>query len=128
MEEASENTLPTLDDAHLEELSTSVRGEVFRRGDQRSAYTHTAHTTFPTHSYMLRFHYHTRLFNGNIVNTSRAVVLTLDARDVSQLALRFLSDVLPTLYFQGHYLLQQTWAVTVCQGWRVRYRRLGDQW
>jgi hypothetical protein len=30
-------TLPTLDKAHLEELSASVRGEVFRRDDQRSA-------------------------------------------------------------------------------------------
>jgi hypothetical protein len=28
-------TVPTLDQAHFEELSASVRGEVFRRGDQR---------------------------------------------------------------------------------------------
>lgn len=61
-------SLPTLDKAHLEELSASVRGEVFRRGDQR-------------------FHEHTRLFNGNVVNASRAVILPLDARDVSQVVL-----------------------------------------
>ncbi|KAH8980746.1 hypothetical protein EDB86DRAFT_2813435 [Lactarius hatsudake] len=59
-------TLPTLDQAHFEELSASIRGDVFRRGDQR-------------------FHEHTRLFNGNVVNTSRAVALPLDARDVSQI-------------------------------------------
>ena len=40
-------TLPTLDNAHFEELSASVRGEVFRRGDQRSACTCVRHTTFP---------------------------------------------------------------------------------
>jgi hypothetical protein len=77
-------TLPTLDKAHLEELTASVRGEVFRRGDQRSACTHVRHTTFSTHSALLRFHEHTRLFNGNVVNASRAVALPLDARDVSQ--------------------------------------------
>jgi hypothetical protein len=77
-------SLPTLDKAHLEELSASVRGEVFRRGDQRSARTHVRRTAFPTHSALLRFHEHTRLFNGNVVNASRAVILPLDARDVSQ--------------------------------------------
>lgn len=60
--------LPTLDQAHFEELSASIRGDVFRRGDQR-------------------FHEHTRLFDGNVVNTSRAIVLPLDARDVSQIVL-----------------------------------------
>ncbi|KAI9441747.1 hypothetical protein H4582DRAFT_2110489 [Lactarius indigo] len=29
------STLPTLDQAHFEELSASIRGDVFRRGDQR---------------------------------------------------------------------------------------------
>ncbi|KAI0302441.1 hypothetical protein B0F90DRAFT_1714787 [Multifurca ochricompacta] len=60
------NTLPTLDQAHLEELSTNIRGEVYRRGDNR-------------------FHEHTRLFNGNVLNTSRAVALPLDAQDVSRI-------------------------------------------
>lgn len=32
----------------------------------------------------LRFQEHTRLFNGNVLNTSKAVVLPLDAQDVSQ--------------------------------------------
>ena len=40
-------TLPTLDQAHLEELSASIRGEVFRRGDQRSARTHARRQHFP---------------------------------------------------------------------------------
>ena len=122
-------TLPTLDNAHLEEISANVRGEVFRRGDKRSACAHVRHRTFPTYSYLLRFHEHTRLFNGNVVNTSRAVVLPLDARDVSQLALSFSLRCLTSLTsFQGRSLLQQTWAISVRQGWRVRHRRLGDQW
>ncbi|KAI9465374.1 hypothetical protein BJY52DRAFT_1202468 [Lactarius psammicola] len=70
MEDAPKSkTVPillTLDQAHFEELSASIRGDVFRRGDQR-------------------FHEHSRLFNGNVVNTSRAIVLPLDARDVSQI-------------------------------------------
>ena len=49
--------------------------------------THVRHMAFPTHSALLSFHEHTGLFNGNVVNTSRAVVLPLDARDVSQYAL-----------------------------------------
>ncbi len=28
-------TLPTLDQAHFEELLANIRGDVFRRGDQR---------------------------------------------------------------------------------------------
>lgn len=57
--------LPTLDQADFDELTQTVRGKVFRHGDHQ-------------------FQEHTRLFNGNVLNASKAVVLPLDAQDVSQ--------------------------------------------
>ncbi|KAI9510334.1 hypothetical protein F5148DRAFT_976931 [Russula earlei] len=57
--------LPTLSQAYFDELTASVRGDVYRRGDNR-------------------FQEHTHLFNGNILNMSQAVVLPLDAQDVSK--------------------------------------------
>ncbi|KAI0253771.1 hypothetical protein BJV78DRAFT_167782 [Lactifluus subvellereus] len=59
-------TLPTLAQTHFDELKANVRGELYRRGDQH-------------------FSEHTRLFNGNVLNTSKAVALPLDAQDVSQI-------------------------------------------
>ncbi|KAN0125501.1 hypothetical protein V8E52_000708 [Russula decolorans] len=57
--------LPTLDQAHFDELTQTVRGDVYRRGDHQ-------------------FQEHTHLFNGNVLNASKVVVLPLDAQDVSQ--------------------------------------------
>lgn len=48
-----------------------------------------ASVAYPSFSFPLsplRFQEHTRLFNGNVLNTSKAVVLPIDAQDVSQYA------------------------------------------
>ncbi|KAI0316425.1 hypothetical protein OF83DRAFT_1126863 [Amylostereum chailletii] len=59
--------LPLSSELHAE-LSSSIRGSVYRREDQQ-------------------FLVHTRLFNGNVVCASQIVVLPLDAQDVSQILL-----------------------------------------
>ncbi|KAI0029943.1 hypothetical protein K488DRAFT_12332, partial [Vararia minispora EC-137] len=59
---------PTLSRTLFDELSACVRGDAYLRGDPQ----------FPAH---------TRLFNGNVLCESQAVVLPLDAQEVSKVVL-----------------------------------------
>lgn len=81
------SALPTLAQALFDGLTASVRGEVYRRGDHRYV---AANVSPGSRSQFflsrLSFQEHTRLFNGNVLNTSKAVVLPLDAHDVSKYA------------------------------------------
>ena len=51
--------------------------------------------SFPLSSF--RFPEHTHLFNGNVLNVSKAVVLPLDTQDVSQYARPYCHTVLSPL-------------------------------
>lgn len=80
--------LPTLAQALFDELTAIVRGEVYRRGESQYVITSLHPLDYRPHFLWspLSFQEHTRLFNGNVLNTSKAVVLPLDAQDVSQYA------------------------------------------
>jgi hypothetical protein len=94
----------TLAQAHFDELAANVRGEVYRRGDGQYVtasnlgfLTVVPHFLCPPPS----FQEHTRLFNGNVLNTSRAVVLPLDAHDVSQYATLLTCALIPADILPG---------------------------
>lgn len=52
-----------------------------------------------SHALSLSFQEHTRLFNGNVLNTSKAVVLPLDAQDVSEYEFSLSSNFAPADIF-----------------------------
>lgn len=96
--------LPTLAQAHFDELTKTVRGEVYRRGDHQfvvSGVCGLLSCSFPP--FPLRFQEQTSLFNGNVLNSSKAVVLPLDAQDVSQYAslppYNFIFNIFQDYYF-----------------------------
>lgn len=50
---------------------------------------------------LFRFQEHTCLFNGNVLNVSKAVVLPIDAQDVSQYAALFPHNIILVDMFSG---------------------------
>jgi hypothetical protein len=86
--------LSTLAQALFDELTATVRGEVYRRGGPKYVTT-----SLPLVIVVLissgSFQEHTRLFNGNVLNTSKAVVLPLDAQDVSQYVALLPCNIIP---------------------------------
>jgi hypothetical protein len=90
--------LSTLAQVLFDELTATVRGEVYRRGGPQYV---TA--SLPLVIVVLissgSFQEHTRLFNGNVLNTSKAVVLPLDTQDVSQYAALLPCKLIPTDIF-----------------------------
>lgn len=96
--------LPTLDQAHFDELTQTVRGEVYRRSDHQYVYCERLLCSYQSCSIPpspFRFQEHTLLFNGNVLNVSKAVVLPLDAQDVSQYAALLPHNIILADIFSG---------------------------
>jgi len=72
---------PSLSDVLYQELTSTVRGDAYRRGDPRYVFPRLFHNTSDSYCSFLDY---SKMFNGDIKVSAMAVVCPLDAQDVSQ--------------------------------------------
>jgi hypothetical protein len=84
------------------ELGSSIRGQVYRRDQTGYAATYVHFKAFAEAQFD-RFADYSIIFNGNVVCPSKAVVVPLDAEDVSKCVLRKCSFPVVNLSVTGSF-------------------------